>query len=65
MDKPIRILAPHSFREQLSRRAFLKAGTATAGMAVVLAACGNSGSVSTDTTAPACSANIAARTGSG
>jgi spermidine/putrescine transport system substrate-binding protein len=55
MDKPIRILAPHSFREQLSRRAFLKAGTATAGMAVVLAACGNSGSVSTDTTAPGAS----------
>ena len=51
MDKQLRILAPHSFRQQLSRRAFIKAGTATAGLAVVLAACGNSGS-STDTTAP-------------
>jgi spermidine/putrescine transport system substrate-binding protein len=50
-DRPIRILAPHSFREQLSRRAFLRAGTATAGLAVVLAACGNSGSVS-DGTSP-------------
>ena len=50
MDKPMRILAPHSFREQLSRRAFLKMGTATAGLAVVAAACGNSGSKSSDTT---------------
>ena len=55
MDKPIRILAPHSFREQLSRRAFLRAGTATAGLAIVAAACGNSGSVGGDTTAPASS----------
>ncbi|MEY2766348.1 MAG: hypothetical protein RI912_10 [Actinomycetota bacterium] len=55
MDKPIRILAPHSFREQLSRRAFLRAGTATAGLAIVAAACGNSGSVGSDTTAPASS----------
>ena len=44
-----------SFREQLSRRAFLRAGTATAGLAIVAAACGNSGSVGSDTTAPASS----------
>ena len=50
-DRPIRILAPHSFREDLSRRAFLRAGTATAGLALVLVACGNSGSVS-DGTSP-------------
>ena len=49
MDKPMRIIAPHSFREQLSRRAFLKIGTATAGLAVVAAACGNSGSKTSDT----------------
>jgi spermidine/putrescine transport system substrate-binding protein len=40
MPKEMKILAPHSFRERLSRRAVLKAGTAAAGLAVVVAACG-------------------------
>ncbi len=53
MAKEIRILAPESFRENLSRRAFLKAGTAAAGMAVVLAACGGSDDGASDTTAAA------------
>jgi spermidine/putrescine transport system substrate-binding protein len=52
MTKELRILAPDSFREKLNRRAFIKAGTATAGMAVVLMACGGSDSSSPDTTAP-------------
>ena len=52
MTKELRILAPDSFREKLNRRAFIKAGSATAGMAVVLMACGGSDSSSPDTTAP-------------
>ena len=51
MTQELRILAPDSFREKLNRRAFIKAGTATAGMAVVLMACGGSDSSSPDTTA--------------
>lgn len=43
----MRMLAPSSFRDRLSRRAFLRAGTATAGFALVAAACGNSESVDT------------------
>jgi spermidine/putrescine transport system substrate-binding protein len=46
--KQLRILAPHSFREHLSRRAFLRAGTATAGLVVVAAACGGGGEESSD-----------------
>jgi spermidine/putrescine transport system substrate-binding protein len=53
MTQELRILAPDSFRDKLNRRAFIKAGTATAGMAVVLMACGGSDSDSPDTTAPA------------
>ena len=53
MTQELRILAPDSFREKLNRRAFIKAGTATAGMAVVLMACGGSDSASPDTTAAA------------
>jgi spermidine/putrescine transport system substrate-binding protein len=53
MTQELRILAPDSFREKLNRRAFIKAGTATAGMAVVLMACGGSDSDSPDTTAAA------------
>jgi spermidine/putrescine transport system substrate-binding protein len=52
MTQELRILAPDSFREKLNRRAFIKAGTATAGMAVVLMACGSSDSAP-DTTAAA------------
>ena len=55
MDKPMNILAPRSFRDQLSRRAFLKVGTAAAGLAVVATACGNSGSTGSDTTSPSSS----------
>jgi spermidine/putrescine transport system substrate-binding protein len=50
MTEELRILAPDSFREKLNRRAFIKAGTATAGMAVVLMACGGSDSSSSDST---------------
>ena len=53
MTQELRILAPDNFREKLNRRAFIKAGTATAGMAVVLMACGGSDSDSPDTTAAA------------
>ena len=53
MTQELRILAPDSFREKLNRRAFIKAGTATAGMAVVLMACGGSDTDSPDTTAAA------------
>lgn len=42
MADELRMLAPESFREKLSRRAFIRAGSATAGLAVVAAACGNS-----------------------
>ncbi|MSO31538.1 MAG: spermidine/putrescine ABC transporter substrate-binding protein [Ilumatobacteraceae bacterium] len=57
MTKELRMLAPESFREALSRRAFLKVGTVAAGLAVVVVACGGSDSssdttVSSDTTAP-------------
>ena len=58
MSQELRILAPDSFRDKLNRRAFIKAGTATAGMAVVLMACGGSDSVS-DTTAAADGAKLA------
>ena len=53
MTQELRILAPDSFREKLNRRAFIKAGTATAGMAAVLMACGGSDSDSPDTTVQA------------
>ncbi|MFZ9518673.1 MAG: hypothetical protein ACO288_07495, partial [Ilumatobacteraceae bacterium] len=42
MTKQLRMLAPEAFREHLSRRAFITGGTAAAGFAVVLAACGGS-----------------------
>ena len=51
MTKQLRMLAPDDFREKLSRRAFLKGGTAAAGFAIVLAACGGSDdAVTVDTT---------------
>ena len=36
----LRMLAPDSFREKLSRRAIFKMGSAAAGLAIVVAACG-------------------------
>ena len=40
--KQLKMLAPESFREKLSRRAFLQGGTALAGFALVASACGSS-----------------------
>jgi len=40
-EEPLQILAPHSFREKLSRRALFKMGGAAAGLAIVAAACGD------------------------
>ena len=42
MTKQLRMLAPEAFRDHLTRRAFITGGTAAAGFAVVLAACGGS-----------------------
>lgn len=47
--EPLRILAPDSFRQVLSRRALFQMGGAAAGLAVLAAACGSDGS-STDST---------------
>ncbi|MFM7829727.1 MAG: hypothetical protein ACKO92_07850, partial [Actinomycetota bacterium] len=46
--KQLRILAPESFRRNLSRRAFIQGGTAAAGFAVLLGACGGSDDAATD-----------------
>ena len=59
--EPIKILAPHSFREKLSRRALFQMGGAAAGLAIVAAACGDddvaggatSGGTTAGTAAPA------------
>jgi spermidine/putrescine transport system substrate-binding protein len=40
-NEPIKILAPRSFREKLSRRALFQMGGAAAGLAIVAAACGD------------------------
>src|SRR5207342_2624456 len=40
-EEPIKILAPHSFRQKLSRRALFQMGGAAAGLAIVAAACGD------------------------
>ena len=50
----LRMLAPDSFREKLSRRAIFKMGTAAAGLAIVVAACGgdDNSSPSTDSDSP-------------
>ena len=50
----MRMLAPSSFRDKLSRRAILKMGTASAGLAIVAVACGgdDGGSSSGDSSAP-------------
>lgn len=42
MSKELRMLAPESFREKISRRAFIQGGTAIAGFALIAAACGDS-----------------------
>jgi len=48
MTKQLRMLAPEAFREHLSRRAFIIGGTAAAGFAVLLTACGGSDDAATD-----------------
>jgi spermidine/putrescine transport system substrate-binding protein len=40
-EEPVKILAPHSFRDKLSRRALFQMGGAAAGLAIVAAACGD------------------------
>ncbi len=49
-NEPMRMLAPDSFRQALSRRALFQIGGAAAGLAIVAAACGDDSS-STATTA--------------
>ena len=49
-NEPMRMLAPSSFRQALSRRALFQIGGAAAGLAIIGAACG-SDDKSTDTTA--------------
>ncbi len=48
--EPINILAPHSFREKLSRRALFSMGGAAAGLAIIAAACGDDKKASDATT---------------
>jgi spermidine/putrescine transport system substrate-binding protein len=48
--EPIRILAPESFRQALSRRSFLQLGTAAAGVAFLAACGGDDDGGSSDTT---------------
>ena len=43
-NEPMRMLAPHSFRQALSRRALFQIGGAAAGLAIVAAACGDNSS---------------------
>lgn len=50
-DQPLRMLAPVSFRDALSRRALFKVGGATAGLAVI-AACGGDDEPAATTAAP-------------
>ena len=47
--EPIKILAPASFREKLSRRSLFQVGGAAAGLAVIATACGDDSSSSSDT----------------
>lgn len=49
-DEPLNILAPHSFRAKLSRRALFQIGGAAAGLAVVATACGDDKKESESTT---------------
>ncbi len=50
--EPLNILAPHSFREKLSRRALFQMGGAASGLAIVAAACGSSKKAASNTAAP-------------
>ena len=63
----MRMLAPSSFRDKLSRRAILKMGTASAGLAIVAVACGgdDSGSSSGGSSAPDSSGGSGAAQASG
>ncbi|MGB8860715.1 MAG: spermidine/putrescine ABC transporter substrate-binding protein [Ilumatobacteraceae bacterium] len=47
--EPIKILAPASFREKLSRRSLFQVGGAAAGFAVIATACGDDKKTSSDT----------------
>ena len=49
--EPLNILAPHSFREKLSRRALFQMGAAASGLAIVAAACGSSKKAASNTAA--------------
>ena len=49
--EPINILAPHSFRQALSRRALFQVGGAAAGLAIVATACGSDSKTSSTTVA--------------
>ena len=40
--EPVKILAPHSFRQTLSRRSVLQMGGAAAGLGILGVACGGS-----------------------
>ena len=48
----IKILAPASFREKLSRRSLFQVGGAAAGLAIIATACGDDKKSSSDTAAP-------------
>jgi spermidine/putrescine transport system substrate-binding protein len=62
--EPIKILAPHSFREKLSRRALFQMGGAAAGLAIVAAACGDD-NVSSNATSGGTTAGTTAGTTGG
>ncbi len=49
--EPVRILAPHSFRDVLSRRALLQIGAGSVGLTALLAACGSDSKSSSGSTA--------------
>ncbi|MEY2400883.1 MAG: spermidine/putrescine transport system substrate-binding protein [Ilumatobacteraceae bacterium] len=49
-EEPVKILAPHSFRDKLSRRALFQMGGAAAGLAIVAAACGDDDKVASNAT---------------
>ncbi|MCU1393652.1 MAG: spermidine/putrescine transporter substrate-binding protein [Ilumatobacteraceae bacterium] len=68
--EPVRILAPHSLRETLSRRALLQVGAGSVGLAALLAACGSdkktsSGSTATTASTAATSGSTAGTTAAG
>ena len=63
-EEPIKIIAPHSFREKLSRRALFQMGGAAAGLAIVAAACGDD-KVASNATVGGTTAGTAAPAGGG